>query len=187
MLTGGFYRTPLTKPSCKLSRAVIDSDKDGAKQVPPQGPQAQLHLHLWGLGFGGFGAHHTLRGAGLRMHQPHCARPHRPAPAPLPPVPTPHTRQPNLIPCLIRLLAPRPQVIKLLRSAPANGTKANELRPLTYAVRLGRSRAVEALLKAPHPTHPCPVAGAPQHTRCTTSTHPVGWVPLHMSHLAAQR
>ena len=53
MPTGGFYRTPLTKPSCKLSRAVLDSDKDGAKQVPPKGPQAQLHLHLWGLGFGG--------------------------------------------------------------------------------------------------------------------------------------
>ena len=47
MPTGGFYRTPLAKPSCKLSRAVVDSDKDGAKQVPLQGPQAQLHLHLW--------------------------------------------------------------------------------------------------------------------------------------------
>ena len=47
---------------------------------------------------------------------------------------------------------PRRQVIKLLRSAPVDGTKPNEMRPLTYAVRLGRPRAVEALLKAPpHP------------------------------------
>ena len=63
MPTGGFHRAPLAKPGCKLSRAVLDSDKDGAKQVPPQGPQAQLHLHLF-WGFGGFGAHHTLRSPG---------------------------------------------------------------------------------------------------------------------------
>ena len=49
------------------------------------------------------------------------------------------------------LRLPRRQVIKLLRSAPVNGTKPNEMRPLTYAVRLGRPRAVEALLKVRPP------------------------------------
>ena len=47
------------------------------------------------------------------------------------------------------LWLPRRQLIKLLRSAPVNGTKPNEMRPLTYAVRLGRPRAVEALLQVP--------------------------------------
>ena len=49
------------------------------------------------------------------------------------------------------LWLPRRQVIKLLRSAPVNGTKPNEMRPLAYAVRLGRPRAVEALLKVRPP------------------------------------
>ena len=38
---------------------------------------------------------------------------------------------------------------KLLRSAPVDGTKSNEMRPLAYAVALGLPRAVEALLKVP--------------------------------------
>ena len=45
-------------------------------------------------------------------------------------------------------------MIKLLRSAPVNGTKPNEMRPLTYAVRLGRPRAVEALLTVRPPSNP---------------------------------
>ena len=52
------------------------------------------------------------------------------------------------------LWLPRRQVIKLLRSAPVNGTKPNEMRPLTYAVRLGRPRAVEALLTVRPPSNP---------------------------------
>ena len=36
MLVGGFHRAPPAKPSCKLSRAVVDSEKDGAKQVRPK-------------------------------------------------------------------------------------------------------------------------------------------------------
>ena len=54
------------------------------------------------------------------------------------------------------LRLPRRQVIKLLRSAPVNGTKPNEMRPLTYAVRLGRPRAVEALLQVRPPLAPNP-------------------------------
>ena len=203
MPTGGLYRTPLAKPSCKLSRAVLDSDKDGAKQVPPQGPQAQLHLTSGAWASVASGAHHTLRGAGLRNNAPTTLRTAPPPRLPYSPLsfhlhvstmglgwtPNRGSGLPKLgLGCLTsRRWLPRPQVIKLLRSAPVGGTRPNELRPLTYAVLLGRSRAVEALLKAPHPTPPCPVARAPQHTRCTTSTHPVGWVPLHMSHLAAQR
>lgn len=38
---------------------------------------------------------------------------------------------------------------KLLRSAPVDGTKSNEMRPLAYAVALGLPCAVEALLKVP--------------------------------------
>ena len=59
--------------------------------------------------------------------------------------------QPNLT----MLWLPRRQVIKLLRSAPVNGTKPNEMRPLTYAVRLGRPRAVEALLQVRPPLTEC--------------------------------
>ena len=90
MPTGGFYRTPLAKPSCKLSRAVLDSDKDGAKQVPPQGPQAQLHLHLWGLGFGGFGgsSHSPRRRAENAPTTLRTAPPPRPCPTPASPYTT---------------------------------------------------------------------------------------------------
>lgn len=35
MPEGGFHRAPPAKPSCKLSRAVLDSNKDGAKSVRP--------------------------------------------------------------------------------------------------------------------------------------------------------
>ena len=152
MPAGGFHRAPPAKPSCKLSRAVVDSNKDGAKQVRPLLKPHRLGSSSWPSKawlFGGFGAHRSLRERRAGDAPTDCARPHAPQPlSPPTTVPLPQSPpQPNLT----MLWLPRRQLIKLLRSAPVNGTKPNEMRPLTYAVRLGRPRAVEALLKVRPP------------------------------------
>ena len=87
--------------------------------------------------------------AGLGMH-PLTVPGLTPITAPFPSYHSPPPQSPPQ-PNLTMLWLPRRQVIKLLRSAPVNGTKPNEMRPLTYAVRLGRPRAVEALLKVRPP------------------------------------
>ena len=47
MPEGGFHRAPPAKPSCKLSRAVVDSNKDGAKQVRPLLKPHRLRCSSW--------------------------------------------------------------------------------------------------------------------------------------------